>query len=276
VKLSSIRPSRRVLLTAAVGAVVVLADTFSKRAVQDGLAIGERRSVVDDLVVLTHIQNTGAAYGMFAGHRWLLVLTAAIIAAATPMLLRALPASGRWRWTGPTFTGMIIGGAAGNLAERARHGYVTDFIQTPPIKPFQVFNLADASIFVSIVALLVLSFVVGDEAPRRAPVAVETPLAPDVADEATAGAVATAGSDDNDTTDEPRSEPDTTADTTAHAAHDGREDGQPLVEPDASSHTTAIEPVADAGDATVGATDIDETSADAGPVTPPSRAGENA
>ncbi|MER3421494.1 MAG: hypothetical protein C4290_13655, partial [Chloroflexota bacterium] len=100
-----------------------------------------------------------------AGHRWLLVITAAVIAAATPLLLRALPAHGRFAWTGPVLTGMIVGGATGNIAQRALHGYVTDFLQTPPVPLFQVFNLADASISVAVTALLVLTVLLGDRAP---------------------------------------------------------------------------------------------------------------
>src|SRR5262245_7839021 len=140
VRRSSVRLSPRVLATVFVAVAVVAIDLLSKRLVQQSLELGERRDVVPGLIVLTHVQNTGAAYGLFTGHRWLLVLTATIIAAITPLLLRALPLHGRWAWAGPVLTGMIVGGAAGNLIERARHGYVTDFIQTPPIRLFQVFN----------------------------------------------------------------------------------------------------------------------------------------
>ncbi|MBI2761746.1 MAG: signal peptidase II [Chloroflexi bacterium] len=192
-KLRSLRPNRRFFITIAVAAVIIAADAASKRAVQQTLDLGERRAVVDDLLVLTHVHNTGAAYGLFAGHRWLLVLTAALIAAATPLLLRALPLSGRWAWAGPALTGMIVGGAAGNLIERARGGYVTDFIQTPPIELFQVFNVSDAAISVAIVALLVLSFVVKDEPPPPAP-----------ATEVETAAPAERETPDNETPDEPQ------------------------------------------------------------------------
>lgn len=160
---------QRLALLLAVAAVVVALDAVAKRIVQQNLALGEKHDVLPDLLVLTHIQNTGAAYGLLTGQRWLLVVSAAVIAAATPLLMRALPGSGRWAWTGPVLTGMIIGGAAGNLVERARLGYVTDFIQTPPIELFQVFNVADASISVAITALLVLTFLVHEPAAVAPP-----------------------------------------------------------------------------------------------------------
>ena len=159
----ALRPSRRFLLTLAVALVVVIADAASKRLVWDSLELGERHELVPGLVVLTHVRNTGAAYGLLTGHRWLLVLTAAVIAAATPLLLRALPLGSRWSWAAPILTGMILGGATGNLIERARSGYVTDFVQVPPVPLFQVFNVADACISVSITVLLVLSLFSGRE-----------------------------------------------------------------------------------------------------------------
>ena len=160
------RPSRRFLLTLGVALVVVMADAVGKRLVWDTLELGERHEVVPDLLVLTHVRNTGAAYGLLTGQRWLLVLTAALIAAATPLLLRALPLDRRWSWAAPILTGMILGGATGNLVERARSGYVTDFVQVPPVPLFQVFNVADACISVAITVLLALSLFSGREEGR--------------------------------------------------------------------------------------------------------------
>lgn len=176
-RLSAIRPTRRFTLTLLVALVVVVADALSKRAIRDGVDLGERHTILPGLLVLTHVQNTGAAYGLLTGQRWLLVLTAAVIALITPLLLRALPIGSRWSWAAPVLTGMILGGAAGNLIERARAGHVTDFIQVPPIRLFQVFNLADASISVAITVLLVLSLFGGGEEERPAPVSAGSPAA---------------------------------------------------------------------------------------------------
>lgn len=160
------RRSRGIAGTAIVALLVVAVDVLSKYVVQQRLDLGDRREVLPGLLVLTHIRNTGAAYGLLAGQRWLLVLSAAVIAVAAPLMLQALPLSRRWAWLRPTLTGMILGGAAGNLIERARHGWVTDFLNVPPVPLFQVFNLSDAAISVAIVVLLVLSLFGGEaEAP---------------------------------------------------------------------------------------------------------------
>ena len=94
-RLSALRPTRRLALTLIVALVVLVVDAASKAVVRETLALGERNEVIPGLLVLTHVHNTGAAYGMLTGHRWLLVLTAAIVAAATPLLLRALPIGSR-------------------------------------------------------------------------------------------------------------------------------------------------------------------------------------
>lgn len=193
VQFSAFRPNRRFLTTLGIAVAVTVADWLSKVIVREALDLGERREIIPGLLVLTHIQNTGAAYGLLAGQRWLLVLMAVVVAIVTPLLLRTLPINGRWRWAGPVLTGLILGGAAGNLNERIRSGYVTDFIQTPPIELFQVFNLSDVSISVAVTALLVLSFFGGDEPsitpPHPASLAEAPPIpavaAPDAAEDPT-------------------------------------------------------------------------------------------
>ncbi|MFN8557146.1 MAG: signal peptidase II [Dehalococcoidia bacterium] len=163
------RLTRRFAITILIALVVLSLDTITKEIARGTLEVGDRRPVIPNLLVFTHVQNTGAAYGLLAGQRWLLVLTAAATALLTPLLLRALPIGGRWGWAAPVLTGLILGGAAGNLIERAAVGYVTDFIQVPLVPLFQVFNLSDASISVAITALIVLSLVAGEGKPGEAP-----------------------------------------------------------------------------------------------------------
>ena len=164
---------QRSLATLAIALAVIIADLAIKWLVQAEVLLGERITVIPGVLELTHIRNTGAAYGIFAGQRWLLVITAAVIAALTPFLLRVLPPTGHWRWTAPLITGLILGGASGNLAERVRAGYVTDYLTMPPVPLFQVFNFADACISVAVTALLVLSLF--DREPRTAPPAATAP-----------------------------------------------------------------------------------------------------
>jgi signal peptidase II len=147
----------RFVVVAGVAALAVLAaDAISKAAVTSALGNGDVHELVPGWLVLTYVRNTGTAYGLLAGHGWLVLPLSIAAAIIVPLVL--------WRggfWRGhPTLgglsAGLILGGALGNLAERIQTGAVTDFINVPPIVLFQVFNIADASICVGAVLLLLL------------------------------------------------------------------------------------------------------------------------
>lgn len=137
-------------------ALAVLVDALASYRIEQTLEFGERREVVPGLLVLTHVHNTGAAFGLLAGQRWLLVLVAAGSLAAAPLLLRVIAAT-RAPWAGPVVVGLLMGGALGNALERVRTGYVTDFLNVPIMPLFQNFNLSDVSISLAVVALIWLS-----------------------------------------------------------------------------------------------------------------------
>jgi signal peptidase II len=97
---------------------------------------------------LVHVHNRGIAFGLFAGGGPVLVV---LTYAALGLLLVyfARHASQRLLWLP---TGLLLGGAFGNLIDRARLGAVTDFVD-PPWWP--AFNLADAAITLGVLSLLV-------------------------------------------------------------------------------------------------------------------------
>ncbi len=136
---------------------VLVADALSKQAVTAALADGSVREIVPGWLVLTYVRNTGTAYGLLAGQGWLVLPLSLAAAVIVPLVLWR---GGFWRGhplLGGLSAGLILGGAFGNLVERIQTGAVTDFINVPPIPLFQVFNLADASICVGAVLLLLLS-----------------------------------------------------------------------------------------------------------------------
>lgn len=139
--------------------IVIALDQWTKALVVEHLSppdSGQPVPLIGDYLTLYYIQNSGAAFGMFANTFVLAVLIAAAIAVIAYLYLRILN-------TGPLalklIFGMIIGGAAGNLIDRIHHGgYVVDFIffRIPQIGfSFAIFNLADASISVGVFLLFV-------------------------------------------------------------------------------------------------------------------------
>ena len=136
-------------------AVVVALDQGTKQIVDSSIARGDSREVFFGLE-LTNTRNRGVAFGALEGNDALL---GALIGLAIAGLLVffALNASRAWLWIP---VGMLLGGALGNLLDRAREGAVVDFID-PPAWP--AFNLADSAIVLGVLALLYVL----EGAPRK-------------------------------------------------------------------------------------------------------------
>ncbi|HEY8304804.1 MAG TPA: signal peptidase II [Solirubrobacteraceae bacterium] len=142
--------ARAWLYTAFVAALVVLVDQLSKAAIRGSLTPGETRSVLPGLQ-LVDTRNRGVAFGFLPGrHLAVSVLVAIALLVLLVYFLRNHSRPLIW-----LPTGMLVGGALGNILDRLRSGSVTDFVKLPLGWP--PFNLADASITIGVILLLYLS-----------------------------------------------------------------------------------------------------------------------
>lgn len=125
----------------------VVLDQASKAWIREALQPGEERPLWAGVVHLSHVWNRGAAWGMLSGRRWLLIAITLGVLVFAARMMRPLAARGAVPACG---LGFIIGGALGNLIDRARSGYVTDMIDMdtswPWLHSFPVFNIADAGL----------------------------------------------------------------------------------------------------------------------------------
>ena len=133
------------LRAAVAAAVVVAADQGSKAIVRGSIGRTERVGVLPG-IDLVNTRNTGVAFGLFSGGGPLLVLVT-LLALGGILVFFALNAQRPWAWVP---MGLLLGGAAGNLLDRAREGSVTDFIDLPA---WPAFNLADIAITLGVVAM---------------------------------------------------------------------------------------------------------------------------
>jgi signal peptidase II len=125
---------------------VLIADQISKAIVSGSLTRGERRDIVLG-IDLVHVRNKGIAFGLFDGGGAL--LTVVTVGALVLLLVYfSLHASRPLLWLP---TGLLLGGALGNLLDRAREGAVTDFIDLPL---WPAFNVADMAITLGVLTLL--------------------------------------------------------------------------------------------------------------------------
>jgi signal peptidase II len=128
-------------------AVVLALDQLTKHIVSHSIVAGEQVHLLPG-IQLVHTRNHGVAFGLAASHQ-LLVTILVGIALLGLLVYFATHASRPLIWLP---TGLLLGGALGNLLDRIRTGSVVDFIQLPLGWP--PFNLADASIVLGVVLLL--------------------------------------------------------------------------------------------------------------------------
>jgi signal peptidase II len=130
----------------AAAGVVVAVDQATKQLAATRIAPFEQVDVVPGLQ-LTNTRNTGVAFGALEGGG---LIVAVLIGLALTALIAYFVANREraWLWLP---VGLLLGGALGNLADRAREGAVIDFID--PIA-WPAFNVADSSIVIGVVALV--------------------------------------------------------------------------------------------------------------------------
>jgi len=141
--------TRTWLAAFAVALVVVGVDQLTKHLVRSGIVPGDEHRFLPG-VELVNTRNRGVAFGLAPGSD---VGVTILIALALLVLLVyfARHLDRPWIWLP---TGMLLGGAIGNVIDRIRAGSVTDFVKLPLGWP--PFNIADASITLGILALVIV------------------------------------------------------------------------------------------------------------------------
>lgn len=150
----------------ALAAFVVLLDLASKWLVQRTLALHESIVVIPGFFRLTHVQNRGAAFGLFADSpsEWKLLFLILFSVVALLVVSTLLWKSSHTLNTTGVGLALILGGALGNLWDRVVHGYVVDFFDFHVASfHWPAFNVADSAIVGG--ALLVLAEIVFAKSP---------------------------------------------------------------------------------------------------------------
>jgi len=124
---------------------------------------GSRMSVIPGVVEFKYVENTGASFSMLSDHTWLLTLVSFAMVLLISFCI--IKYHGQLSILERIGLASVLGGALGNLIDRALYGYVVDFIN-PLFINFAVFNIAD--IFITCGAiLLVFLFLLGDKLKKN-------------------------------------------------------------------------------------------------------------
>ena len=136
-----------------VAGVIIALDQWTKWLVRENLPfratwLPEWLEWLGPYARIVHWYNSGAAFGMFQGGNLIFTVLAFIVIGA---ILYYFPRVDTHDWSLRLAMGLQLGGASGNLIDRLLMGKVTDFIS---VGVFPVFNIADASITVGVIVLL--------------------------------------------------------------------------------------------------------------------------
>lgn len=158
----------------AVAALALGVDQWSKARIIEWLAIGDSwrpyaGSPILELFAFTHIKNMGAAFGMFQTGGWFFIIVATVVSIFIAFYAPRIP---RHQWYVFLALGLTMGGALGNLVDRLRLGWVTDFIH---VGDFAIFNIADSCVVTGVIILFFIMWREDEERKRSGDL---TPAAP--------------------------------------------------------------------------------------------------
>ena len=122
---------------------VFISDQITKYAVYKNMSLGESIPA-EGIIRITYARNTGMAFSLFENFGIILLILSLIIASILIIYLFTID---KPRILIRVFSGLVVGGALGNILDRIRFGYVNDFID---VGWWPVFNIADSSITIAI------------------------------------------------------------------------------------------------------------------------------
>ncbi|MGN0318801.1 MAG: signal peptidase II [Lachnospira sp.] len=143
--------------------ILIIIDQLTKMAAYNALCNKKDIPVIKDVLELSYLENTGAAWGMLSGRiHFFIILTVIIVAIITYIVIR-MPVDRKYIYLRIVCI-MLTAGAIGNFIDRVRFGYVRDFIYFKLIN-FPIFNVADCyvTISVAIFAVLILFYYKDDD-----------------------------------------------------------------------------------------------------------------
>lgn len=130
--------------------LIVAFDQITKYFATAKLAQGRIVSFIPNFVQFRYAENTGMAFSMLSGARWVFVVLTVVVCAGVLYYLFSNKCKSLWLYWS---LGVVLAGGVGNLIDRIRFGYVVDFIE-PTFMDFAVFNIADCAVSCGAVVLV--------------------------------------------------------------------------------------------------------------------------
>jgi signal peptidase II len=136
------------MLVLLLGLVVLIFDQLTKQAIRNNLIYGESRPIIDGFFNLVYVRNDGAAWNILSGHGIILILISVSVLVLLFIYRRSFLQE---QLSHRILLGLLIGGIVGNLVDRIRFGWVTDFLDFQfGSYHYPSFNVADSAICIAI------------------------------------------------------------------------------------------------------------------------------
>lgn len=136
--------------------VFLVIDIVSKLIVSNLMNVNESIRVIKDFFYITYVRNTGAAWSIFAGETWLLIIVSLIIISFIVWYIYKNRPKSKLEIVGYS---MVLGGAIGNFIDRVIYGYVIDFFDFYIFGyDYPIFNLADSFILIGVILLVIYTW----------------------------------------------------------------------------------------------------------------------
>ncbi len=135
--------------------IIFILDRLSKFYIEGAIAYCEKFIIINKILSITKIYNTGAAFSILENNIMFLIIFSLTV---SMVIFYFLQKNANTMTTGDVIGwNLILGGTLGNLYDRVFYNYVIDFIQLDFIN-FPVFNIADASINIGAIIIIIMNF----------------------------------------------------------------------------------------------------------------------
>ena len=131
--------------------LIAIFDQITKYFAVKELKGGEPVNFIKGVVRFNYAENTGMAFSMFNGARWVFVAVTVVACSAALWYIFSNCCKSLWLYWS---IAIIVAGGIGNLIDRALYGFVVDFIE-PVFVDFAVFNIADCAVTLGAVSLVI-------------------------------------------------------------------------------------------------------------------------
>ena len=130
--------------------LIIFLDQLTKFLVKQNFQLNQSIPIINNILHLTYITNTGSAFGLFKGLNLIFVLFSIIVIVVIFYYLKKIIRNEKLLQFS---VGLLLGGTIGNLIDRLFYGAVIDFID---FRVWPVFNIADSAVTISVMLLIIL------------------------------------------------------------------------------------------------------------------------